>query len=47
MSTLEDARMPTLRDKHLAQEAEAKAAALEKVDEVEEKKTLKAKKAKK
>ena len=43
MATLESARMASLRDKQLAQ-AEAAAAALEKVDEKENAKKLKAKK---
>ena len=44
MSTLSEAKKKSLKDKHLAQEVEAKASALEKKDEVELAKTLKAKK---
>ena len=42
--SLQEARPKTLLDKHLEQEAEAKAAAAENKDEVEKKKALKAKK---
>ena len=44
MSTLRDAKKPKLIDKHLAAEAELKAAALENQDKVEKAKALKAKK---
>ena len=44
MSTLSIAKRKSLKDKHLAQEAEWKAAQLEKVDEKAEEEKLKANK---
>lgn len=41
MSTLSRAKQKTLKDKHLLQEAEAKARRLERKDEVEKEKILK------
>ena len=44
--TIEDARLPSLRDKQLAADIEARAARLEKASEVEKEKRLKVKKEK-